>query len=96
MKTRDGSRTSYPESLSLLIERMLPIFEGVVGGCARALPARPPSPLTPLLHNLCPICLPFILFSILSSICNSVDTHIKQKFYTMTTFYLAFSSVKRK
>ena len=25
---------------------------GVVGGCARAVLARPPSPLTPLLHNL--------------------------------------------
>ena len=24
---------------------------GVVGGCARAVPAQPPSPLTPLLHN---------------------------------------------
>ena len=27
-----------------------------------------PSPLTPHLHNLCPICLPFLLLSILSSI----------------------------
>ena len=25
---------------------------GLVGGCARAVAARPPSPLTPLLHNL--------------------------------------------
>ena len=25
---------------------------GVVGGCARAVPARPPAPVTTLLHNL--------------------------------------------
>ena len=49
---------------------------GVVGGCARAVPAWPPSPLTPFLHNLAVVPARQIvlnlsslyLFSILSSI----------------------------